>query len=62
MRDVFARVLDRAQIFMVYAPPGSGKTDVARGLIAEHNRAAGARERKQHLFHIYCRVGIRPRI
>ena len=61
MRDVFAQVLDRSQIFMVYAPPGSGKTDVAKHLIAEHNRAESVGERKRHIFHIYCRVGIRPR-
>jgi DNA transposition AAA+ family ATPase len=61
LRQIFARVLDRPQIFMVYAPPGSGKTDVTRGLIAEHNRTAAHAERARHLFHIYCRAGIRPR-
>ncbi len=62
MRDVFARLFERPQAYMLYAPPGSGKTDVARMLIAEHNRAmASDAEQKQHIFYVYCRQGIRPR-
>lgn len=62
-RDVFTRALDRPHIFMVYAPPGSGKTDVARTLMAQHNLAGAAADdgRKQHIFMVYCRLGIRPR-
>ena len=60
-RDVFTRALDRPHIFMLYAPPGSGKTDVAKTLVAQHNAATAADERKQHIFTVYCRYGIRPR-
>jgi len=58
MRGVFARLLDRPQIVMVYAPPGSGKTDVARYLIAQHNAQHAER---QHIFRVYCRAKICPR-
>jgi DNA transposition AAA+ family ATPase len=60
MRGVFARLLDRPQIVMVYAPPGSGKTDVARYLIAQHNAQHQADE-KQFIFRVYCRAKISPR-
>ncbi|MHB1673797.1 MAG: AAA family ATPase [Acidobacteriaceae bacterium] len=62
LRNVFARLFERPQAYMLYAPPGSGKTDVAKMLIAEHNRAmASGTEQKQHIFYVYCRQGIRPR-
>lgn len=66
MRSVFSRLLDRPQIVMVYAPPGSGKTDVARYLIAQHNAARSAApssspDAKQHIFRVYCRAKICPR-
>jgi DNA transposition AAA+ family ATPase len=60
LRDLLARALDRPHIFMLYAPPGSGKTSVVKGLIAEHNAASANDERRAHIFHIYCRAGIRP--
>jgi DNA transposition AAA+ family ATPase len=60
MRGVFARLLERPQIYLVYAPPGSGKTDIARHLIAEHNAQRTA-ERKNFIFRVYCRAQITPR-
>jgi DNA transposition AAA+ family ATPase len=60
MRSIITRSLERAQIWMAYAPPGSGKTDVVRFLIAEHNKVHGL-DSKRQIFHIYCRQGIRPR-
>lgn len=61
VREVFARALDRAHIFMLYGPPGFGKTYSIKGVIAEHNRAAAAeKERRQHIFHVYCRAAITP--
>jgi DNA transposition AAA+ family ATPase len=56
MRDVFRRLVERPRIFMVYAPPGSGKTDVARSLIQEYN-AKGDAERP-YFYRVYCSVGI----
>jgi DNA transposition AAA+ family ATPase len=60
MRGVFARLLERPQVYLVYAPPGSGKTDIARHLINQHNagRAAGD---MRFIFRVYCRSCIRPR-
>ena len=49
MRGVFARLLERPQVYLVYAPPGSGKTDIARHLISEHNRQHGAEQTTQHI-------------
>jgi DNA transposition AAA+ family ATPase len=60
MRKVFKRLLERPQIFLVYAPPGSGKTDVARHLIAQHNAQHGP-DQDQYIFRIYCRARITPR-
>jgi DNA transposition AAA+ family ATPase len=60
MRMVFDRLLERPQVYMIYAPPGSGKTDVARHLIHEH--AAGRKpEEKSYIFRVYCRAKICPR-
>lgn len=58
MRSVFANLLDRPRIYMLYAPPGSGKTDIARHLISEHNAAQGG---TPQIFRIYCRAKITPR-
>jgi type II secretory pathway predicted ATPase ExeA len=60
MRKVFTDLLERPQIYLVEAPPGSGKTDVARHLIAAHSADAGA-DPTSHLFRIYCRACITPR-
>jgi DNA transposition AAA+ family ATPase len=60
MRGVFAQLLTASQIFMVYAHPGSGKTDVARYLIALHN-AQRAPEAGAYIFRVYCRKKISPR-
>jgi DNA transposition AAA+ family ATPase len=60
MRGVFERLLERPQVYMVYAPPGSGKTDVARHLIAEHN-ARRQPDEKSYIFRVYCRAKICPR-
>ena len=60
MRGVFARLLERPQVYLVYAPPGSGKTDIARHLISEHNRQHGA-EQTTYIFRVYCRARITPR-
>jgi DNA transposition AAA+ family ATPase len=59
-REIFARLLKRPLAFLSYAPPGCGKTDIAKYLIAEHN-AKPAHERDGHIFRIYCRKNIRPR-
>jgi len=58
MRKVFADLLQRPQMYMVYAPPGSGKTDIALHLISEYNAAQGG---TPAIFRIYCRARIRPR-
>lgn len=58
MRAVFVRLFERPSAYMVYAPPGSGKTDIARYLITQHN--SGAHE-KHNIFRIYCRARITPR-
>jgi type II secretory pathway predicted ATPase ExeA len=60
MRSVFTQLLERPQIFMVYAPPGSGKTDIARYLISQHNAQRPAEE-KTYIFRVYCRARICPR-
>jgi len=60
MRGVFTRLLERPQVYLVYAPPGSGKTDIARHLIAEHN-ARRDPDAKQFIFRVYCRSRITPR-
>jgi DNA transposition AAA+ family ATPase len=60
MRGVFARLLERPQVYLVYAPPGSGKTDIARHLIAQHNAQRSA-EQKSFIFRVYCRARITPR-
>jgi DNA transposition AAA+ family ATPase len=63
MRGVFTRLLSRPQVFMAYAPPGSGKTEIGRHLIAEHNaqRSSDQNVQKTYIFRIYCRVRICPR-
>jgi DNA transposition AAA+ family ATPase len=58
MRGVFARLLDRSQIYMIYAHPGSGKTDVARYLIAQHHAQSAP---DAYIFRVYCRKKICPR-
>jgi DNA transposition AAA+ family ATPase len=60
MRGVFDRLLERPQVYMIYAPPGSGKTDVARHLIHEHS-ARRQPEEKSYIFRVYCRAKICPR-
>jgi DNA transposition AAA+ family ATPase len=55
MREVFRRVLDRPCILLAYAPPGSGKTDVARALMPQYATEG------VHIFRVYCRAGITPR-
>jgi DNA transposition AAA+ family ATPase len=57
MRQVFSQLAERPCIYMAYAPPGSGKTDVARALIRDYK----AIDPEVHIFRIYCRSGIRPR-
>jgi DNA transposition AAA+ family ATPase len=58
MRKVFASLMERPRVYMIYAPPGSGKTDIARYLIAERNAGQG---RTPSIFRIYCRARIGPR-
>lgn len=55
MRDAFTRLCEKPTILMVYAPPGSGKTNVALGLIPQF-RATGV-----PIVRIYCRENISPR-
>jgi Cdc6-like AAA superfamily ATPase len=59
LRSVFARLLEEPQMYLVYAPPGSGKTDVARYLIAQHNRQRSNDD--EFIFRVYCRERICPR-
>ncbi|MGA9671139.1 MAG: ATP-binding protein [Terracidiphilus sp.] len=59
MREVFARLMKRPMAILNFAPPGCGKTDIARHLIAEHN--AQRTDDAPYIFRIYCRSGIRPR-
>jgi DNA transposition AAA+ family ATPase len=63
MRQVFARLLERPGVYLAYAPPGSGKTDIARKLIADHNAldADGKPTHDSFIFRIYCRACIGPR-
>lgn len=58
MRAIFARLLAKPQAYMVYAPPGSGKTDICKFLIAEHN---AKNDPIHHVVRVYCREKIRPR-
>jgi DNA transposition AAA+ family ATPase len=60
MRAAFARLLEEPQMFLLYAPPGSGKTDIARHQIAEHN-AQRRHGHASYIFRIYCRTLITPR-
>jgi DNA transposition AAA+ family ATPase len=55
MRDVFKRLCEKPCILLAYAPPGSGKTDVARALMPEF------RGTDVEIFRIYCRAGISKR-
>ncbi len=52
MRDVLKRLAEQPCIMLCYAPPGSGKTDVARALIPEYRRN-GVEIRR-----IYCRAAM----
>jgi DNA transposition AAA+ family ATPase len=60
MRNVFTRLLERPQVYMIYAPPGSGKTEIGRHLIAQHNELRGPKA-KSFIFRVYCRARISPR-
>lgn len=55
MRDALRQLCENPCILLVYAPPGSGKTDVARALIPEYRTPA------VQIHRIYCRSGVRPR-
>lgn len=52
MRSVFARLVEHPCILLCYAPPGSGKTDVARALMPHFSSAEVPIRR------IYCRAAI----
>jgi DNA transposition AAA+ family ATPase len=60
MRGIFLKLAERPQIYLGYAPPGSGKTEITRHLIAEHNKDRKA-DQKTFIFRIYCRARICPR-
>jgi DNA transposition AAA+ family ATPase len=55
MRQIFDRLCASPCILLCYAPPGSGKTEVARGLICQF-RSADIEVRR-----IYCRAAITRR-
>jgi DNA transposition AAA+ family ATPase len=55
LRDVFKRLCEQPCILLAYAPPGSGKTDVARALMPEF------RGTDVEIFRIYCRAQISKR-
>jgi type II secretory pathway predicted ATPase ExeA len=57
MRRVYRSLLDQPRVYMVYAPPGSGKTDIARYLISKDTAERGL----PRIFRIYCRARITPR-
>jgi len=59
MRSTFARLMERPLAFLNFAPPGCGKTDIAKYLIAEHNAQRSPDD--PFIFRVYCRSGIRPR-
>lgn len=54
MRKVFTRLTSEPCILLSYAPPGSGKTDVARALMPQFSAPVP-------VFRVYCREGITPR-
>lgn len=55
VREIFTMLCDRPCIVLGYAPPGSGKTDVAKALMPQF-AASGV-----PLFRVYCRRGISKR-
>ena len=67
MRRAFSKSMARPQVMLIYAPPGSGKTEIARHLIAEHNaqrasaEAAKAPEQKHHLPRLLPRAHLAAR-
>ena len=61
VRKLLLQALEMPRIYMLYAPPGSGKTSVVKNLIAAHNRRQASSDRQQHIFQVYCRADIRPR-
>lgn len=54
LRDVFKRLCNEPCILLSYAPPGSGKTDVARALIPQYQDPTP-------VMRIYCRESITRR-
>jgi DNA transposition AAA+ family ATPase len=54
LRSIFTRLSNEPCIVMSYAPPGSGKTDVARALIPQFREPVP-------VIRIYCRESITPR-
>lgn len=56
IRATIGKLIARRCIAMVYAPPGSGKTDLWRALSQEYSAQSGA-----SIFRVYCRIGITPR-
>ena len=55
MREALRRLCEKPSILLLYAPPGSGKTDVARALVPEYMTQAVEIRR------VYCRANIRQR-
>jgi hypothetical protein len=55
MRTMLAQAVEQPCILMVYAPPGSGKTDTARALAPSYSTAAVS------ICRVYCRAGISKR-
>jgi DNA transposition AAA+ family ATPase len=55
MRDVFQRLVAKPCILMLYAPPGSGKTNLAKSMIASVSTPAVS------AYRIYCTEEITPR-
>lgn len=55
MREIFAQLTDHACILLAYAPPGNGKTEVARFLMPQFSTAECEMRR------VYCRAAITKR-
>jgi DNA transposition AAA+ family ATPase len=55
MREIFQQLTDHACILLAYAPPGNGKTDVARFLLPEFSTPECQMRR------VYCRAAITKR-
>jgi DNA transposition AAA+ family ATPase len=59
MRGIFASMLERRKMCLLFGVPGLGKSDIARALIDQHNEQRNGRN--CFIFRVNCRKKIRPR-